>query len=42
MAGYNRIEKAHYGCAWTEHYQSPGGFNGQSLNIFAAKRQKGQ
>ncbi|WP_034475438.1 hypothetical protein [Aestuariibacter salexigens] len=36
LAGYNRIELAHNGCVLTEHYTTPAGFSGQSLNTYNA------
>ncbi|MBU1310224.1 MAG: hypothetical protein KKE30_11925 [Gammaproteobacteria bacterium] len=38
LAGSNRISLAQNGCVLTEQYRTPGGFNGQSLNMFDSNR----
>lgn len=39
LAGTNRIERAQDGCVVHERYSTPGGYDGQSLNIYDASRQ---
>jgi hypothetical protein len=38
LAGHNRIEKLHGGCVLREHYSTPGGYSGESLNLYDARR----
>ena len=38
LAGHNRIESRHGGCVLTEHYSTPSGYSGESLNIYDARR----
>lgn len=38
LAGSNRISLGQNGCVLTEQYRTPGGFNGQSLNMFDSSR----
>jgi hypothetical protein len=38
IAGTNRIERAYGGCVLHEHYKTPGGYAGESFNIFDAQR----
>ncbi|MEO7255692.1 MAG: DUF1579 family protein [Casimicrobium sp.] len=38
LAGTNSITKAHGGCVLHEQYSTPGGYSGESLNIYDASR----
>lgn len=42
VAGHNRIERAHGGCVITEHYTTPRGYSGSSLNAWDAAQRRWQ
>ena len=39
LAGTNRIEQEYAGCVLHERYATPGGYSGESLNMYDAARQ---
>jgi hypothetical protein len=38
LAGSNTITRAHNGCVLRENYRTPGGYTGESINIYDASR----
>jgi hypothetical protein len=40
LAGHNRIERGYRGCVLHERYTTPGGYAGESLNMYDAGRQR--
>lgn len=42
LAGQNKIERKHGGCVLHEHYTTPSGYSGESLNGYDAARKRWQ
>lgn len=40
LVGENRIEKRHGGCVLHESYMTPGGYTGESINMYDASRKR--